>query len=105
MLKGLLKLDRLKMNPSKNTGISAIFFLVLMTMFSAQRSADAFQARFLSPTQPGQQGRLMPLHFQLDDVFDSIKKAQKAFDDEVWDLFQGAKEVRKEKRRVAPTDC
>lgn len=63
-----------------------------MTMFSAQRSADAFQARFLSPTQPGQQGRLMPLHFQLDDVFDSIKKAQKAFDDEVWDLFQGAKE-------------
>jgi hypothetical protein len=47
----------------------------------------------------------MPLHFQLDDVFDSIKKAQKAFDDEVWDLFQGAKEVRKEKRRVAPTDC
>ena len=97
------------MNPSKNTGISVIFFLVLVTMFSAQRSADAFQARFLSPTQPGQRGRLMPLHFQLDfqldDVFDSIKKAQKAFDDEVWDLFQGAKEVRKEKRRVAPTDC
>ncbi|GMH66831.1 hypothetical protein TrLO_g12762 [Triparma laevis f. longispina] len=32
------------------------------------------------------------LQFKLEDAFESLKKAQKAFDDEVWDLFQGAKE-------------